>query len=263
MWGVADFVGGILTKKHQVTTVVWISQVFGLTAISLFGLTQGFTFTPEVLMWGSAASLTGYLGLMAFYKALAIGQMGIVSPIAALGVLVPLSVGLLGGETLSGLQIIGIVFAISGIVLASGPELNGKANPKPVWLALLAALGFGLCLAAIARGSETDAITTMTVMRMQTVTLGLFVWMKARPKITFTSKEWLALVFIGIFDIGANLAFGFATTGDLLALVSVLGSVYPVFTVLLAWWILRERLMSIQYVGVLLALLGVGGIAGG
>lgn len=172
MWGIADFVGGILTKKHQVTTVVWLSQIFGLIAISSFGITQGFVFSSHVFMWGSFASITGYLGLMSFYKALAIGQMGIVSPIAALGVLVPLSIGLLSGELISGLQVIGIVFAVAGIVLASGPELNGKASTKPVWLALLAAFGFGLCLTAIAKGSEADAISTMTVMRLQTVTIG-------------------------------------------------------------------------------------------
>lgn len=263
MWGVADFVGGILTKKHRVTTVVWLSQVFGLLSIGTFGLTQGFDFRPEVLMWGSFASITGYLGLMSFYKALAIGQMGIVSPIAALGVLVPLTIGLLSGEKLAGLQVLGIILAVLGIVLASGPELNGKANAKPVWLALLAALGFGLCLAAIARGSEYDAISTMTVMRLQTVSLGAVVWLTQRDRIKFTPKEWSSLIFIGIFDIGANLAFGIATTGDLLALVSVLGSVYPVFTVLLAWWVLKERLLSVQYVGVILALSGVGAIAGG
>lgn len=263
MWGIADFVGGILTKKNQVTTVVWLSQVFGLLAISLFGLTQGFVFNTQVLMWGSLASITGYLGLMSFYKALAIGQMGIVSPIAALGVLVPLSIGLLAGELISGPQVIGIVFAVAGIVLASGPELNGKASAKPVWLALLAALGFGLCLAAIAKGSEADAVSTMTVMRLQTVSIGSLVWLQKRSSLSFSAKEWRMLIFIGIFDIGANLAFGVATTGELLALVSVLGSVYPVFTVILAWWFLKERLMQVQYLGVVLALGGVGAIAGG
>lgn len=263
MWGVADYVGGNLTKRYPVTNVVWLSQVAGLVAITSYGLIAGFNFSLEVLMWGSAASITGYLGLMSFYQALATGRMGIVSPVAALGVLVPLTIGLLAGEILSGLQTLGVLLAIAGIIFASGPELSGKAAARPVVLALLAALGFGLCLVAIAKGSEIDAVTTMTVMRIQTVTVGFFVWLKTRASLNFEKRDFVPLVFIGIFDIGANLAFGIATTSDLLSVVSVLGSIYPVVTVLLAWWLLKERLLSVQYWGVLLAMIGVGAIAGG
>jgi drug/metabolite transporter (DMT)-like permease len=263
MWGIADFMGGNLTKRYPVRSVVWLSQVAGLTAISLVGFVQGFEFSAQVLLWGSIASITGYIGLMAFYKALSIGMMGIVSPIAALGVLVPLGLGLFKGDVLTGLQFMGIVLAVIGIVLASGPEVSGLASAKPVWLALLAALGFGLCLAAIAEGSSYDALSTMTVMRIQTVSLGALLWLRTRDQLHFAKNDRLPLITIGIFDIGANLAFGLATTGTYLSLVSVLGSVYPVFTVLLAWWILKERLLSVQYVGVLLALVGVGAIAGG
>jgi drug/metabolite transporter (DMT)-like permease len=189
--------------------------------------------------------------------------MGVVSPIAALGVLVPLAVGLAGGDQPTSLQVVGILLALVGVVAASGPEVHGDAGWVPVLLAGGAALFLGTSLVAIAQGSETSVVMTMTVMRVTTVSLMGLALLAVRRTVTVTRAEAPAFVAVGLMDVGANLAFGLASTLGMLSLVSVFGSLYPVATILLARFIDHERLRPIQQAGVVLALCGVAAITAG
>lgn len=263
MWGIADFVGGLASKRTPAMVVVGISQFVGLVIIAAIGIVGGFNWNPSAVSWAIASGVSGFIGLNFFYRALATGRMGIVSPIASLGALVPLTAGLLAGDQPSSLQLIGVVCAIVGIVLASGPELTGGADFKPVLFAVGAACGFGFCLWTISVGSSYSVITTMTLMRVVSVLIAIVSLTIARTRIDARTLDWRLIVTAGAFDVLANVTFGLATTGDLLSLVSVLGSLYPVATVLLAWAILKERLQFVQYVGVAAALAGVAAIAGG
>ena len=263
MYGIADFLGGKYSKRLPVTFVVGVSQFFGLlTAIAVAMATHS-AWDSRAIPHAMLASVAGFLGLMMFYQALATGRMGIVSPIASLGVLVPLGVGLVHGEIPRAVQIIGIILAIVGIVLASGPELSGASDSRPVFLAVGAAVGFGTCFVFIADGSYYSVATTMIVMRLQTVPIAIVIALLTKSFAKPSRKEvgWLAV--IGALDNGANLAMGYATTLGMLTIVSVLASLYPVVTVLLAWWLLRERLLVVQYVGIATALLGVCAITAG
>jgi len=189
--------------------------------------------------------------------------MGVVSPIAALGVLVPLGVGLMQGESPQLLQYLGIVLAVIGVILASGPEIHGDAGVRPVLLACLAAVAFGLFLVFVAIGAETSAVMTMTAQRTTSVVLVLIVVALTRTTGGVRPRDAGWLIAIGAFDVLANLLFGLAATAGMLSIVSVLGSLYPVVTVLLAWLILKERLNPVQYVGVTIALIGVAAISFG
>lgn len=263
MWGIADFVGGLASKKTPAMVVVGFAQLVGLIIMVGIGLLGGFHWNAAAVPWAIASGMSGFIGLNFFYMALARGRMGIVSPIASLGALVPLSAGLISGDTPSNIQLIGVIFAIVGIVLASGPELSGGADFRPVLFAVGAAFGFGICLWTIAQGSSHSVVTTMTLMRLTSVAIAALSLTATRTVFDVRSIDWRLVLVAGAFDVLANVTFGLATTGDLLSLVSVLGSLYPVATVLLAWAILKERLQPIQYVGVAAALAGVAAIAGG
>lgn len=263
MWGIADFVGGFTSKKVHVAVVVAISQSFGLLTITIYGLLSGWDWDNDAWGWAVFASVSGFAGLMMFYQALSIGRMGIVSPIAALGALIPLAAGLISGDQPSVTQYLGIIVAIIGIVFASGPEISGGADPKPVFLAVGAAIGFGTCFWAMAEGSQYSVLTTMLAMRIVTVTLGLIAVSLTIRTLSVDAQSWRLLAVVGVFDVMANVAFGIATTSGMLSLVGVLGSLYPVATVLLARFILKEKLLPIQYVGVAAALLGVVAIGAG
>jgi len=263
VWGVADFIGGATSKKLQVFVVVLVSQTFGLLTIVVYGFVTGWDWDIRALSWALIASFTGFVGLGAFYEALASGRMGIVSPIAALGALVPLGAGLLAGETPSAIQYLGVIVAIVGIVLASGPELNGEADPKPVFLAVVAALGFGTCMWAVARGAEFSVAGTMATMRLSTITLALIAVIITSRKTKVVFGSWGALFTTGVLDVSANVTYAYAATLGLLSLASVLGSLYPVVTVMLARAIFKEKLLRVQYIGITAAMIGVAAIAGG
>jgi len=264
MWGSADYVAGKLSRRRNVLVVLGGTQAVGLVAMLLIAaLTRAWGANPQYVGWAVLASLSGATGLALYYRALAIGTMGVVSPIAALGVLVPLAVGLAGGEQPTTLQMVGIVLALVGVVAASGPEVHGDAGWAPVLLAGGSAVFLGTALVAIARGSETSVVMTMTVMRITTVGLMALALLLLRRGVAVTRAEAPGFVAVGLMDVAANLAFGWASTLGMLSLVSVFGSLYPVATILLARFIDHERLRPIQQAGVVLALCGVAAITAG
>lgn len=267
MWGTADFLAGELSRRRAAIAVAGASQMVGLAfmlvALLLSGEYAAGVPLQDYVGWSILASLSGLSGLVVFYTALASGRMGVVSPIASLGVLVPLGVGLLRGESPSGLQNFGIVIAVVGVVLASGPEVSGKVGLRPVLLALLSALMFGLFAVFLANGSQASAVLTLTAQRTTSAVVILAIALVAGSIGGLQRRDLPRLTVIGVFDVGANLAFGIATTLGLLAVIAVLGSIYPVVTVILAWAVLRERLLPVQYVGVAATLVGVALIAAG
>jgi drug/metabolite transporter (DMT)-like permease len=267
LWGSADFLGGILSRRLPAVVVVACSQAFGLVAVAVVAVASSALDAPSgYLPWALAAGLTGVIGLVAFYAALASGTMGVVSPIAALGVVVPVVVGFGQGERPGSVQLVGIAVAIAGVVLASGPELSGKAGVRPLVLAVVAAFGFGGALLFIAKGSRDSTVMTLLAMRATSVTvLGIaLVVLTVRgrragapgtPRIE--SSDIALLAVVGVGDAAANLTFGWASTRGLISVAAVLGSLYPVVTVLLARFFLHERLGRVQTVGVAGALAGV------
>lgn len=264
MWGSADFLGGTLTRRRAALAVVGGSQLAGLIAMVLVATVLGkWGDDPAYWGWAVLASVSGFMGLIAFYAALARGTMGIVSPIAALGVLVPLVVGFARGDTPAALQVVGIVLALIGIVAASGPELSGRAGAKTLLMAAFAAAMFGTAFVGIAQGSRTSAVMTIVGMRVTTMLLVVVAAIAARSLGGLQRSDVLNLTVIGVFDAAANLFFGIATGIGFLVIVSVLGSLYPVTTVLLARWVHKERLVRVQYVGVAVSLTGVALISAG
>ena len=136
-----------------------------LTAIVAFrGLPeQGFA---GWFPWAMLAGVSGAMGLLSFYAALSTGTMGVVAPIAAVGSGIPVLLGVLSGEKPSALAWWGIAVAIAGVVLASGPEMKEGLGARPVLLACLAAVGFGVALFALDRGARVSLLHTLWGMRI-------------------------------------------------------------------------------------------------
>lgn len=264
MWGAADFLGGFTSRRIPALAVYGLSQGVGFIVLVLAAtVTSSWGADPGFWPWAIASSLLGMVGMLAFYAALSIGPMGIVSPLVALSVLVPVSFSLIQGEIPGGVQILGIILAVVGILLASGPELSGAESAKPLILAGIAALGFGGMYLTMAEGSAYSPLMTMTGMRVTTVILFIVILAKVRNLGGAQRSDALPLIVIGVFDAGANVAYGIATTMGLLATTAVLGSLYPVITAVLAAIFLHERLRAVQYAGVAVAMAGVVMISAG
>ena len=264
VWGLSDFLGGTLSKKRKAIAVIGGSQSFGfLFAATLALFFSLWTWDSTVWINGAIAGAMGLLGLVGFYTALATGQMGIVAPISSLSAVVPLTIGLVQGERPSSMQVAGIVVALIGVILASGPELNGKVDSRPVFLALFAALTFGFCVYFMAKGGQINPTVTIVSMRATQVSIVLVLVLAVRSLGGLVKKDIPLLATIGATDAGANILFAFAASLGLLSVVAVLGSLYPIVTVLLAWWIHKERLIPVQYLGIVITFTGIGLISMG
>ncbi len=263
-WGTADFLGGTLSRKRKPFAVLGASQIFGLVGASFMALLfHDWGFDRVVVVNGIIAGVIGLAGLTLFYAALASGQMGIVSPIASIGVVVPVFMGLAHGDNPSMLQLVGIAIAIVGVVFASGPELGGGADPKPVVYAFLSALAFGTCTYFMAVGGQSSPTMTIVVMRITQVLIAVIGLLILRDLGGLVKSDLPMLASIGVLDASANILFAASSTLGMLALVSVLSSLFPVVTVLLAWFIHKERLIRIQYIGIAIAAIGVCAISAG
>ena len=258
MWGTADFIGGVTSRRLPALAVYGLAQGVGFVVlVGIATLSGGWSREPGYWPWAIGASVLSLVAMVAFYQALAIGPMGIVSPLVSLSVLVPVAVSLIRGEQPVPIQVLGIILAVVGILLASGPELSGAESARPLLLAGAAALGFGGMYVLMAEGSQHDALMTMTGMKVTSVVIFAVVLVAVRSVGGAGRRDVLPIVVIGVFDAGANVTFGVATTTGLLSTTSVLGSLYPVVTAILAAIFLRERLRAVQYAGVAAALAGV------
>ena len=263
LWGSADYHAGNMSKRLPSIVVLGINQAFGLLFGFILILATSGWISPSLshdgyLINGALAGLAGYAGLLCLYAGLSTGRMGVVSPISSLSVLLPLFFALvIKGDRLSTTVTIGVVAAVLGGFLASGPEVTQGLPLKPVLLAIGAALGFGTALTFMAIGSQESSLMTMVTMRTTTllVSAGLFIQRGNLGGVK--AKDIPLLAAIGIADFSANLLLGVATTKGLVSIAMVLGSLYPIATAVLAYLFLKERLHKAQYLGVVLAVAGV------
>jgi drug/metabolite transporter (DMT)-like permease len=258
LWGSSDFEGGRISKRYPAISVLGatqlISLLFGTILIFAIGQTH---LTPKIFFAGAAAGLSGYLGLICLYAGLSTGKMGVVSPISSLSVVIPMTIALIGGESMSSLKAIGCALAIAGGFLTSGPEFSKGVTLKPLLLATGAAFGFGTALSFMAIGSKEAPILTMVCMRIATAVVTVAIAFKNKGFGGLGKKNLPSLIFVGISDFGANATLGLAVHLGPVAICMVLGSLYPIFTVALAFFILHERLHKAQYFGGVLAVAGV------
>jgi len=279
-WGLGDFLGGLQSRRVRVLAVLLVSQASGLTAIAV-GIAIA---RPEASsladLWPAAAGgLAGAIALSAFYRALAIGTMSIVAPISATGAAVPVVVGIAGGDRPAALQLAGIVAAVVGVVLASreldepqkgsglaapaGPDAGHVPERTSIALALVAALGFGTFFVGMDAGADASVPWALLANRVASVSAVLLVVGAARVPLPGSPRRLAPLVLVGLLDAGANGLYAWGSTEGLVSVVAVLGSLYPVATVLLARLVLGERVRRVQGVGIVAALAGVALIAAG
>ena len=270
LWGTADFVGGSLSRRAHPLAVVGVAQLVVLPLTAALVLLLGAPHDPGGwLVWGVVTGVASLVAVGAFYQALAIGTMGVVAPVAGLGVMLPVIIGLGRGERPSGLQSAGIVLAVAGVLLASGPELRvvepdgDRGGSRALLLALFAAVGFGVVLWTNAQGSRFSAGMTLLTSRVTEAVLVLALGAVVRGSGGLGVRDLPALVLIGVFEVLANGAYSLASRVGLLSVVAVFASLYPVTTLLLARFRLGERLQRVQQLGVACAMAGIVLLAAG
>jgi drug/metabolite transporter (DMT)-like permease len=267
-WGTADFIGGLQARRRSLVTVLLLSQVAAVTIAVALVLGSGDPL-PDL---GAAAVAVGAGGagcaaLAAFYRGLAIGTMSIVAPVSAAGAIVPVLAGVVSGERPGTLQVIGIAVALVGIVLAAREPAHVEAGGNlraAVGLALLAALGFGSFFVLLDHATEDSGVPwAILLTRAGQVSLLVIAFAVVRPALPERLSECGPMLLAGTLDVVANVFFAIATTKGLLSVVSVVGSLYPAVTVVLARVVLAERVSRSQQAGVVATLAGVAAISAG
>jgi drug/metabolite transporter (DMT)-like permease len=267
-WGVSDFLGGLQSRRMHVLAVVLLSQALGLLmALAVLPLLGDAQLSATELLVPAAGGAAGAVGLIAFYSAMAIGRISVVTPIAALGVAVPVIVGLARGEEPATIQLVGLIVATAAASMVSyeqDPSHRSLAI-RTVGLAVVAALGFGTFFVAVDATATKDAAWTIAAVRAGGVgvALGAVLVTRTRVPVSLPRATWVTLVAIAFFDVFANSLYAVATTKGLLPVVAVGGSLYPAVTILLAFLVLGERLTRLRQIGVALALAGIAMIAAG
>jgi drug/metabolite transporter (DMT)-like permease len=291
-WGAADFFGGMQSRRLPALTVAFWSQAAGALALAVVLAVAvalaigGARPTLTGVAWGLAAGVGSGCALVLFYRSLAEGTMSVVAPISACGAIVPVAAALIAGDQPGAVAGLGVLAAITGVVLVSRAHPTGRAadgrtadgravdgrtadgGGRSRWvlaMALGSALGFGLFYVFVdagTAGSRGQPLWVIAGARASSLlVLSTIALVSRRSALRWPGPRIGPVALIGIADTGANLLFAYAATTGNLAVVGVLGSLYPVATVILARWLLGERLSGGQSAGVALALTGVGLLA--
>src|SRR5437868_1543350 len=257
-WGSGDFNGGLASRRANATSVVTAAYAIGFVLLVALALLWKEPFpSPRDMLWGGLAGLAGAIGLISFYSALSIGRMGIAAPVSAV---LTASLPVLFSAFTQGLpnllQLAGFVLALLAIGLISRPE-RAKGRPEGIGLALLAGCGFGCFFILISRVNHAETFWPLTVARFTSV-LFLLIVVRIRQQPTLPRLSVTPLVLLaGTLDAFGNVFFVLATHTGRLDVAAVLASLYPAATVMLAAFLLQERVTRIQAIGILLALVAV------
>lgn len=262
-WGVADFLGGLTSRRADELLVAALSQVAGLGLLALaLPFLPGVVSTPALAI-GALAGLGGAGGLVAYFRALAIGPMGVTAPVAALvGAGVPVATGFALGERPGSLAVAGILVGVVATVLVSrpsGPEatrlgdVDRRRLTRGLAWAAVAGLGFGWFFVGLDLTPDDSGMWPLLGARAGGLLLVALLVGARRPARPPRRAAGVALGS-GLLDMAANALFLLAVRAGLLVLVSVLTSLYPVGVVLLARGVLGERLGRVQWAGVGMAL---------
>ncbi|MCU0465702.1 MAG: DMT family transporter [Anaerolineae bacterium] len=258
-WGAGDFTGGFITKRHSVFLVAIVGQIVGTAMLIVGAIALNDPFpTPTQALAALGAGLAGGTGLVLFYYALAVGKMGLASPISAvLTAAVPVIIGVFNEGPPNAAKWLGFGLALVGVWLMSSTTIHGAITRRDILLPLAAGLGFGLFLTLLDQAGETSALWSLVAARMGSMSLLLVGILVTRAASVPPLKSIGIMALAGIFDSLGNLFFVLAAQAGRLDVSSVLSSLYPAATMTLAVIILRERLGARQWVGVALALAAI------
>ena len=266
-WGSADFFGGLKAKRHSALAVLFTIEVSGLlVAIVVMAIAQDPFPSTRATLCALGAGTAGIVALGAFYRALAIGTMSIVAPISATGVVLPVIVGIATGDRPGPVVIAGLVITTVGVIMASREvhedEQRAIAARTAILLALLASIGFGLYFIGADVAADDSVLWTVLLGRSVAIPF-VGIALLTRDVSLPRGDDLAVLCAAGATDLGATALYGLANTHGDLSIVSVVGSLYPIATVILARAVLDERVRAVQAAGVVAALTGVALIAAG
>ncbi len=261
-WGVADFVGPWQARVLGTLRVLLWVQVGGLASIALAVAIRSQPPDDWVVLLAVPAGISGILGLYAYYRGMQAGLMTVVAPIAGASAIVPVVFGIATGDRPSTAQLAGIACALVGVALAAQEHQEGARRVADgVWLAVLAAIGFGFYFPFMHAAGQADPWWSSLIFRTTTAVLVLAVVAVRRPGVGLGGWPLAIVLAVGVGDTLGSFLFAASASHGLVSVTSVLASLYPVVTVALAAVVLKEHVAGAQRVGIVLTFAGIALIA--
>lgn len=259
-WGSSNFLAGLESRRRSVWITTAVSQVVAALSAGLVLLVAG---QPSPDLWHTVGPIlggvAGAIGIVAFYQALAIGTMSVVSPIIALQVVVPVAAGLLLGERPDMRAYLGMVLAVAGVAVVSwsNGRSSDRAHRSAILLAMITAVCFGIMLVGLNVGGRESPYWAVFDARLASMGVILVYFAASRRRFDLTGRDVPVLACVGLLLTVSNILFTVATTLGYLSIVSILGSLSPMVTTVYAQIILGERLTARQWIGVATVFTGV------
>jgi len=262
-YGGADFCGGLASRRSPMLAVAAWSQAAGLVVLlPALAVIPGIA-RPADLGWGLACGVSGAFAIALLYRGLAVGTMGVVSPITAvLAAAIPAAFAIVRGERPAAIALAGIACALVAVVLVSAaPPAAAPRGPRRWPPGIPEALGAGTAFAfffiALAQTHADGGIYPLLATRLCSLAILAGFALATRRTLRVAPPARPTIALAGLLDMGANIAYVLAAHVGPLSTAVVVTSLYPAGTVALAALALRERLARIQWLGVALALAGV------
>jgi len=259
LYGAADFLGGLASRRASTITVVVWSQASGLVMLLLvLPLLPDASPSRSDFLWGAIAGIAGSIGVGLLYRALAIGTMAVVAPTTAVcAVVIPVMAGVLAGERLAALTMAGMALAVIAIVLVSQERRTTQVARKGMGIAFLSGVAIGFFFLALARTSAAAGMWPLVASRALSLVLFGALGLATGQSLGLVSPVSKVALGSGVVDMAANALYLAATRYGALSVVVTLASLYPASTVLLARVLLHERLSALQVSGVACALAAI------
>jgi drug/metabolite transporter (DMT)-like permease len=256
-YGVGDFAGGVASRRRDAVTVLLYSYPIGaVLMLSLLPLFPG-TVTNRVVMFGVLGGAAGLVGVIVMYTLMTVAPMNVISPVTAvLAAIVPVVVGVVIGERPHVAAWLGIAVGLVAVVLVSrtrDDHPHGRVAARTIALATLSGLGFGAYFVLLARAGHSSGLWPLVISRVSSAALIVPIALQRGGFGEIRGRTLAITVLAGVCDASANMFFLLASRHGLLSLASVLTSLYPAFTVLLAMGLLHEHATHTQRVGLALA----------
>lgn len=258
-WGAGDFVGGCAARRTSAYAVVLVTQIIGIITFPILAFAFSESLPPlDNLIWGALAGFFGAAGLIALYISLAKGKMSIIAPLAAvISVIIPVIYSSLNEGVPSPLKITGFIFAFIGIWFIVNMNTGSHLKAKDLGYPLIAGILFGLFFISIDNFSDTAIYWPLTVSRIAALIMLTGFIMSAKTINKPTSDVIVVVILAGLFNTGGATLFALASEAGRLDVATILSSLSPAVTVLLACTLLKEQLAPLQWLGVMAALIAV------
>lgn len=268
-FGVTDFVGGVAARQVAALRVIMISTPVSMLLIGGLAAMSGGSVTLNAAIYGALGGISQAIGIWWFFSALGSGPISVVSPLAALvDASVPVGFGLFSGERPSTVAMVGIALALTAVVLISRESAGADCGPrrftrKVAWLTIGSGLALGLNFVCIDHTELQSRLWPLLFARAAATVLVVAMAAATRNATLSSGFPLLLALIVGVLDTAANVTMVLTLHASLLSLGSVLISLYPAATVVLAVVVLRERVHRWQVVGMALAAVAVAMITTG